>query len=140
DFRDTRSGDVLFEPLSARSWHSCAHLYDARLGTEYCRWSRGPSRSWICRILCRRRLLVRSACAEFRVVVLDLSTARGHSCFLLGLAAWLSRSAVARRLSRNRYARLRRNHPPCHYQLAGSNERPEWNFGNPTAELFRHSV
>ena len=54
----------------------------------------------------------------FRPVVLDLPAARRHPRRVLGRAARLPGAAAARRLSRHRHARLRRDHPHRAAQLA----------------------
>ena len=62
------------------------------------------------RLLRGRRLFLRAAGDDVRPFLLDLSAARRHPRRALGRHARLSRLAPARRLSRHRHPRLRRNH------------------------------
>ncbi len=70
---------------------------------------------------------------ELRPVVLDLPAARRHPRRVLGHPARLSGAAAARRLSRHRHARLRRDHPPRAAQLAELHRRPERHLQHPAA-------
>ncbi len=49
-------------------------------------------------------------------------------------------AAAARRLSRDRHARLRRDHPPRAAQLAGLHRRAERHFEHPAAVVLRAAV
>ncbi len=97
--------------------HPDPDLRDARLGPQHRRRPRRSSRSRLRRLLRRRRLLLCPARQDLRPVVLAVPAARRHPRRLLGHPARLSRAAPARRLSRHRHARLRRDHPPRADQL-----------------------
>ena len=60
---------------------------------------------------------------DVRPVVLDLPAARGHSGGDVGDHPRLPRAAAARRLSRHRHPRLRRDHPPRPRQLGRPDQR-----------------
>ena len=59
---------------------------------------------------------------------------------VLGHPARLSGAAAARRLSRHRHARLRRDHPPRPDQLGAGDQRLCRHQRHPAADLLRHSV
>ena len=84
---------------------------------------RRPARSRLCRLLRRRRLLLRAARKDLRLVVLAAAAARRLPRGVLGHPARLSGAAAARRLSRHRHARLRRDHPPRPDQLGAGDQR-----------------
>ena len=77
---------------------------------------------------------------HLRPVVLDLPAARRHPRRVLGRAARLPGAAAARRLSRHRHARVRRDHPPRHHQLAEPDRRAERHLRHSAADLLRPSV
>ena len=77
---------------------------------------------------------------QLRPVVLDLPAARRHLRGVLGRPARLSGAAAARRLSRHRHARVRRDHPPRAAQLAEPHRRAERHSQHPAAELLRPAV
>ncbi len=58
---------------------------------------------------------------------------------MFGVRSRLSGAAPARRLSRHRHARLRRDHPPRPHQLARIHRRRERHQPHPAAELLRAS-
>ncbi len=97
--------------------HPDPHLRDARLGAEHRRRPRRPARPRLRRLLRGRRLLLRAARQGLRLLVLDPAAARRLPRRVLGRPARLSGAAPARRLSRHRHARLRRDHPPRPDQL-----------------------
>ena len=72
--------------------------------------------------------------------VLDPVAARGLSVFVLGAPARLSGVAAARRLSRHRHARLRRDHPHGADQLGGADQRLCRHQRHSAADFLRHSV
>ena len=92
-----------------------------------------PARSRLRRVLCRRRLFLRTARRQrshqgihgrddrpdllAAVGFLDLPAGRGHSRGILGHHPRISGAAIARRLSRHRDARVRRDHPAGADQL-----------------------
>ena len=78
---------------------------------------------------------------HLRPVVLDLPAARRHPRRVLGHPARLPGAAAARRLSRHRHARLRRDHPPRADQLG--RRSPTATPASPASRastLLRHSV
>ncbi len=123
--RAARAGAVLQQPLPARSRHPGADLCDARLGAEHRGRPRRPARSRLRRVLRGRRLFLRAAGDALPPVVLALPAARRHLRRVLGRAARLSGAAAARRLSRHRHARVRRDHPARAAQLAEPHRRAE---------------
>ena len=98
-------------------------LRDAGLGPEHRGRPRRPARSRLRRLLRRRRLFLCAAVDDLRPVVLDLPAARGHSRGDVGDHPRLPGAAAARRLSRHRDARLRRDHPPRPDQLGRLHQR-----------------
>ena len=98
-------------------------LRDAGLGPEHRGRPRRPARSRLRRLLRRRRLFLCAAVDDLRPVVLDLPAARRHARRDVGRHPRLSGAAAARRLSRHRDARLRRNHPPRAHQLGRLHQR-----------------
>ena len=103
--------------------HPDPDLRDARLGPEHRGRPRRPARSRLCRLLRGRRLFLRAARQELRPLVLDAAAARRHPRGVLGHPARLSGAAAARRLSRDRHARVRRDHPPGADQLGAGHQR-----------------
>ena len=77
---------------------------------------------------------------NFGFIVLDPAAARRHPRLVLGHPARLSGAAAARRLSRHRHARLRRDHPPRADQLGRPDQRLCRHQRHSAADLLRHSV
>ncbi len=103
--------------------HPDPDLRDAGLGPEHRGRPGRPARPRLCRVLRGRRLFLRAAGDDVRPVLLDLPAARRHARRVLGHHSRLSRVAPARRLSRHRHARLRRNHPHGARQLGRLHRR-----------------
>ena len=120
--------------------HPDPDLCDARLGAQHRGRPRRPARPRLCRVLRGRRLFLRAARQDFRAVVLDPAAARRHAVLVLGHPARLPGAAPARRLSRHRHARLRRDHPPHPDQLGGADQRLCRHHRHSAADLLRHSV
>ena len=120
--------------------HPDPDLHDARLGPQHRGRARRPARSRLRRLLRGRRLFLCAAGEDFRPVVLDPAAARRHPVLVLGHPARLSGAAAARRLSRHRHARLRRDHPPHPDQLDRADQRLCRHHRHSAADLFRHSV
>ena len=120
--------------------HPDPDLRDAGLGIEHRGRPRRPARSRLCRVLRGRRLFLRAAGQGIRVLVLDPAAARRHPLRLLGHPARLSGAAAARRLSRHRHARLRRDHPADPDQLGGFHRRLCRHQRHPASDIFRHPV
>ena len=120
--------------------HPDSDLRDARLGAQHRRRPRRPARPRLRRLLRGRRLFLRAACQELRLLVLDVAAARRHPVVVLGHPARLSGAAAARRLPRHRHAGLRRNHPPHPDQFRRPDQRLCRHQRHSAAELFRHSV
>ncbi len=131
---------LLRPALHSRSRHSGADLCNAGMGVERGGRPRRPARPRLCRVLRGRRLFLCAAGDQFRTVVLGLPAARRHPRRVLGRAAGLSRAAAARRLSRHRDPGVRRNHPPRHHQLAGSDRRAERHQRHSAPDPVRHSA
>lgn len=93
-----------------------ADLRDPRPRAEHRGGFRGAAGSRLCRVLRGRRLYVRDAEPVLRAVVLGMPAARRDRGRDVRLPARLPGAAPARRLSRDRHARLRRNHPPAREQ------------------------
>ena len=115
-------------------------LRDAGLGAEHRGRARGPARPRLCRFLRRRRLFLCAALDHLRPVVLDLPAARRLARRDVGRHPRLSGAAAARRLSGDRDAGLRRNHPAGADQLGRLHQWLRGHLGNPARQLFRHSV
>ena len=120
--------------------HPDPDLRDARLGPQHRRRPRRPARSRLRRLLCGRRLFLRAAVADLRPVVLHAAAARRHPRRVLGHPARLSGAAAARRLSRHRHARLRRDHPAGADQLGAGHQRLCRHHRHPAPDLLRHSL
>ena len=120
--------------------HPGADLRDARLGPEHRRRARRPARPRLRRLLRRRRLCLCAARHAFRPVVLDPAADRRHHGRLLGRHARLPGAAAARRLSGDRHAGLRRDHPPRADQLARGDQRLGRHLGHPQGHLLRTDV
>ena len=101
---------------------------------------RGSARSRLCRLLRRRSLFLRAARKDLRLVVLAPAAARGLPGGVLGHPARISSAAAARRLSRHRDARVRRDHPTCPDQLGPGDQRLCRHQQHPAAHVLRHSV
>jgi hypothetical protein len=65
---------------------------------------------------------------------------RGLPGGVLGHPARISSAAAARRLSRHRDARVRRDHPACPDQLGPGDQRLRRHQQHPAAHVLRHSV
>ena len=115
-------------------------LRHAGLGPQHRGRARGPARSRLRRLLCRRRLFLCAARKDLRPVVLAVAAARGLPRGVLGHPARISGAAAARRLSGDRDARVRRDHPPRPDQLGAGDQRLCRHQQHPAPELFRHSV
>ena len=74
------------------------------------------------------------------VGVLGPAAARRHPRRVLGRPARLSGAAAARRLSRDRHARLRRDHPAGADQLGRPDQRLCRHLRRAAADLLRHSL
>src|ERR1035437_5837141 len=94
--------------------HPDTDLCDAGLGPQHRGRPSRAARPRLCRLLRGRRLFLCAAGQDFWPGVLGSIAARRHSLLVLGHSARLSGAAPARRLSRDRHARLRRNHPHRH--------------------------
>ena len=115
-------------------------LRHAGLGPQHRGRARGPARSRLRRLLCRRRLFLCVARKDLRLVILAVAAARGLPRGVLGHPARISGAAAARRLSGDRDARVRRDHPPRPDQLGAGDQRLCRHQQHPAPELFRHSV
>ena len=120
--------------------HPDPDLRDARLGPQHRGRPRGPARSRLCRLLRGRRLFLRAAVDHLRPVVLDLPAARGHPRGDVGRHPRLSGAAAARRLSGDRHAGLRRNHPPGADQLGRLDQRLRRHQRHSACVVLRHSL
>src|SRR5580704_16517583 len=120
--------------------HPDFDLCDARLGAEHRRRPRRSARPRLRRLLRGRRLFLRAFGQNLRPVVLDLAAACRRAVLVLGHFARLSGAAAARRLSRHRHARFRRDHPAHPDQLGGADQRLCRHNQHSAADLFRHSV
>src|SRR5215510_9294614 len=76
--------------------HPDSHLRDARLGPQHRGWPRRPARPRLRGVLRGRRLFVRSAGENLRVLVLAAVAARRHAGGVLGHPARLPGAAPAR--------------------------------------------
>ena len=124
-------------PLPARPVDPRPHLCDARLGPQHRGRARRPSRPRLCRLLCGRRLYLRAARRAFRPRLLDLPAARRPARRALGRRPRLPGAPPARRLSRHRDARLRRDRPHRADQLDRGDQRAERHLRHPEADLLR---
>src|SRR5262245_29998636 len=115
-------------------------LRDARLGPQHRGRPRRLARPRLCRLLRRRRLFLCAVRKRLRPVILDPASNRGLPRRVLGHLAGLFRAAVARRLSRHRDARLRRDHPAHPDQLGTRDQRLCRHQRHPAADFLRHSV
>ena len=98
-------------------------LRDAGLGIEHRGRPRRPARSRLCGLLCGRRLFLCAAFDHLRPFVLDLPAARRNPRRDVGHHSRLSGPEAARRLSRDRHAGLRRDHPHGADQLGRPDQR-----------------
>ena len=112
-------------PLPARPVDPRPYLRDARLGAQYRGRARWPSRPRLCRLLCGRRLHACAARRAFRPRFLDLPAARRAARRAMGRGPRLPGASPARRLSRHRDARLRRDRPHRAAQLDRGDQRAE---------------
>ena len=140
-----RLGDRLAVPAGHRSLrprrqHPGPDLRHARLGAEHRRRPRRPARPRLRRLLCSRRLQLRAAVDALRLELLDLPAAGGPVRRLVRRDAGLSGAAAARRLSRHRHPRLRRDDPDHPDQLAEADQRTERHHRYCPAVVLRHSV
>ncbi len=102
-----------------------ADLRHAGLGPQHRGRPRRPARSRLCRLLRRRRLHLRDVRDPFRLELLGRAADRRRARGELRHPAGLSGAAAARRLSRHRHPRLRRDDPHHPAQLVVAHRRPE---------------
>ena len=115
-------------------------LRDAGLGIEHRGRPRRPSRSRLRGLLRGRRLFLCAALDHLRPFVLDLPAARRNPRRDVGRHSRLPGPEASRRLSRDRDARLRRDHPDGADQLGRSDQRLRRHQRHSARVVLRHTV
>ena len=120
--------------------HPDSDLCDAGLGIEHRGRARRSARPRLCGVLRGRRLLLCAARQDTRPVVLGSAAGLRHPRLVLGRFARFPGVAAARRLSRHRDARLRRDHSHGDHQFHRTDQRLCRHRRHSAAVVFRHSV